>query len=448
MADSKPNTKGLYIKTYGCQMNVYDSERMKDVLKPLGYAPVDSPEAADLVVLNTCHIREKATEKVFSELGRLREMKQEAGGNLRIAVAGCVAQAEGDEIMRREPAVDMVVGPQSYHRLPEMIAKLSRKTGDILETDFAAEEKFDALPKTREVDGASAFLSIQEGCDKFCTFCVVPYTRGSEYSRSVAAIVGEAERLARQGAIEVTLLGQNVNAFHGEGPDGDIWGLGRLIRRIGEIEGVRRLRYTTSHPGDIDDELIEAHRDVPRLMPFLHLPVQSGSDRILQAMNRRHTAEAYLRLVDRLRGCLAALAEAGLALPEGWMPAPTAKHPQKGYWQMKTILDQPHRPTAVVAISDRTAFGAISAVREAGLAIPQDLALVSIDNVADSVYTYPALTTYHIPKHEMGVLAMQKLHRIIEGKPELAVKSVVYGELIVRESCGAPRGPGNRPELP
>ena len=195
MADSKPNTKGLYIKTYGCQMNVYDSERMKDVLKPLGYAPVDSPEAADLIVLNTCHIREKATEKVFSELGRLREIKQEAGGNLRIAVAGCVAQAEGEEIMRRQPAVDMVVGPQSYHRLPEMIAKLSRKTGDLLEADFAAEEKFDALPRTRDVDGASAFLSIQEGCDKFCTFCVVPYTRGGEWSRPAADIEAEARSL-------------------------------------------------------------------------------------------------------------------------------------------------------------------------------------------------------------------------------------------------------------
>ncbi len=282
MADTsqKPNTKGLYIKTYGCQMNVYDSERMRDVLKPLGYSPVDSPEAADLVVLNTCHIREKATEKVFSELGRLRELKQENGGVLRIAVAGCVAQAEGEEIMRREPAVDMVVGPQSYHRLPEMIARLSRKTGDVLETDFAAEEKFDALPKTREADGASAFLSVQEGCDKFCTFCVVPYTRGAEFSRGTDAIVAEARELARQGVKEIVLIGQNVNAWHGAAPAHDSrggeWGLGNLIRHVAKIGGVERIRYTTSHPRDMADDLIDAHRDIEQLSPFLHLPVQAG----------------------------------------------------------------------------------------------------------------------------------------------------------------------------
>jgi len=307
MADTsqKPNTKGLYIKTYGCQMNVYDSERMRDVLKPLGYSPVDSPEAADLVVLNTCHIREKATEKVFSELGRLRELKQENGGVLRIAVAGCVAQAEGEEIMRREPAVDMVVGPQSYHRLPEMIARLSRKTGDVLETDFAAEEKFDALPKTREADGASAFLSVQEGCDKFCTFCVVPYTRGAEFSRGTDAIVAEARELARQGVKEIVLIGQNVNAWHGAAPAHDSrggeWGLGNLIRHVAKIGGVERIRYTTSHPRDMADDLIDAHRDIEQLSPFLHLPVQAGSDRILKAMNRQHTAADYLRIVDRVR---------------------------------------------------------------------------------------------------------------------------------------------------
>ncbi len=305
MAEFKPNTKGLFIKTYGCQMNVYDSERMRDVLKPLGYSPVDSPEAADLVVLNTCHIREKATEKVFSELGRLRDLKRETGGNLRIAVAGCVAQAEGEEIMRREPAVDMVVGPQSYHRLPEMIARLSRKTGDVLETDFAAEEKFDALPKTREVDGVSAFLSAQEGCDKFCTFCVVPYTRGAEFSRGVDAIVEEARELARQGVKEIVLIGQNVNAWHGQAPAHDAraveWRLGDLIRHIARIGGVERIRYTTSHPRDMADDLIDAHRDVEQLAPFLHLPVQSGSDRILKAMNRQHTAADYLRIVERVR---------------------------------------------------------------------------------------------------------------------------------------------------
>ena len=296
--------KKLFVRTYGCQMNVYDSARMADVLAPLGYAPADAPEAADMVILNTCHIREKASEKTFSELGRLNLLKREKqarGQEMTIAVAGCVAQAEGGEILRRAPYVDIVVGPQSYHQLPELVARVARAGGQALATDFPAEPKFDHLPDDSAAQGPQAFLSVQEGCDKFCTFCVVPYTRGSEYSRSVAAIVTEAERLARQGAIEITLLGQNVNAFHGEGPDGSIWGLGRLLRRIGEIEGVRRLRYTTSHPGDLDEELIDAHRDAPKLMPFLHLPVQSGSDRILQAMNRRHTAEAYLRLVERLR---------------------------------------------------------------------------------------------------------------------------------------------------
>jgi tRNA-2-methylthio-N6-dimethylallyladenosine synthase len=301
----KPTPKGLFIKTYGCQMNVYDSERMRDVLKPLGYAPVDTLEGAELVVLNTCHIREKATEKVFSELGRLKELKQETGGKLRIAVAGCVAQAEGEEIIRRQPAVDLVVGPQSYHRLPEMIARMARKTGDVLETDFAAEEKFDALPKTREIDGPSAFLSVQEGCDKFCTFCVVPYTRGAEYSRGVDAITAEARELARKGAKEVVLIGQNVNAWHGAAPAQDVrggeWRLGQLIRHIAMIGGIERIRYTTSHPRDMAEDLIEAHRDVEQLSPFLHLPVQSGSDRMLKAMNRQHTAEDYLRLVDRIR---------------------------------------------------------------------------------------------------------------------------------------------------
>jgi tRNA-2-methylthio-N6-dimethylallyladenosine synthase len=307
MADTthKPGTKGLFIKTYGCQMNVYDSERMRDVLRPLGYAPVDTPEAADLVVLNTCHIREKATEKMFSELGRLRDLKRETGGRLRIAVAGCVAQAQGEEILRRQPAVDMVVGPQSYHRLPEMIAKLTRKTGDVLETDFAAEEKFDALPKTRELDGPSAFLSVQEGCDKFCTFCVVPYTRGAEFSRGVDAIVAEARELARKGAKEIVLLGQNVNAWHGAAPaheaGADAWTLGDLIRHVAKIGGIERIRYTTSHPRDMNDDLIAAHRDVEQLAPFLHLPVQSGSDRILKAMNRQHTATDYMRIIERAR---------------------------------------------------------------------------------------------------------------------------------------------------
>jgi tRNA-2-methylthio-N6-dimethylallyladenosine synthase len=304
-APQKPNTKGLYIKTYGCQMNVYDSERMRDVLAPLGYAPVDAPEAADLVVLNTCHIREKATEKVFSELGRLKDMKQTSGGVMRIAVAGCVAQAEGEEIMRRQPAVDMVVGPQAYHRLPEMIARMARKTGDNLAIDFDAQEKFDALPKSREVSGPSAFLSVQEGCDKFCTFCVVPYTRGAEYSRNVDAITAEARELARKGVKEIVLIGQNVNAWHGAAPAHDVgggeWRLGDLIRHVAKIGGVDRIRYMTSHPRDMSEDLIAAHRDVEQLSPFLHLPVQAGSDRILKAMNRQHTAEDYLRIIDRVR---------------------------------------------------------------------------------------------------------------------------------------------------
>lgn len=297
--------RGLYIRTYGCQMNVYDSERMKDILKPLGYAPVETPEDAELVVLNTCHIREKATEKVFSELGRLRKLKEANGGRMRIAVAGCVAQAEGEEIIARQPAVDMVVGPQSYHRLPEMIARMSRKTGDRLEVDFAVEDKFDQLPKMRSVEGPSAFLSVQEGCDKFCTFCVVPYTRGAEYSRGVDEITAEARELVRAGAREIVLIGQNVNAWRGAAPAGgpvnEAWSLGRLIRHIAMIGGVDRIRYSTSHPRDMDEDLIEAHATVDQLAPFLHLPVQSGSDRILAAMNRKHTAQEYRIIIDKMR---------------------------------------------------------------------------------------------------------------------------------------------------
>ena len=301
-ANHAPNTKRLFIKTYGCQMNVYDSERMKDVLKPLGYAPAETPEGADLVVLNTCHIREKATEKVFSELGQLKRLKEDAGGKMTIAVAGCVAQAEGEEIIRRQPAVDLVLGPQSYHKLPEMIARVSREIGERLETDFDVEEKFDALPKQREADGPTAFVSVQEGCDKFCTFCVVPYTRGAEYSRSVNDIVAETRGLSAQGVKEITLIGQNVNAFHGAAPDGSgEWGLGQLIRHLSKIGGIERLRYTTSHPRDMDDDLIAAHAELDVLMPYLHLPVQSGSDRILKAMNRSHTAERYLEIMRQMR---------------------------------------------------------------------------------------------------------------------------------------------------
>jgi tRNA-2-methylthio-N6-dimethylallyladenosine synthase len=295
--------KKLFIKTYGCQMNVYDSARMADVLAPLGYTPADSADAADMVILNTCHIREKAAEKVFSELGRLRPLKQARqaqGGGMVLAVAGCVAQAEGQEILARAPYVDIVLGPQTYHRLPEMVARASRAGGGVLETDFPAEPKFDHLPEPTAA-GVSAFLSVQEGCDKFCTFCVVPYTRGAEYSRPPADILREARRLVAGGACEITLLGQNVNGYHGEGLGGKILDLARLIRELAEIDGLERIRYTTSHPRDLDDGLIAVHREVDKLMPFLHLPVQAGSDRILQAMNRGHDRDQYRRLVDKLK---------------------------------------------------------------------------------------------------------------------------------------------------
>jgi tRNA-2-methylthio-N6-dimethylallyladenosine synthase len=290
-------------------MNVYDSARMADVLAPLGFTAASTPDSADMVILNTCHVREKAAEKLFSDLGRLRRLKrarQDAGGALILAVAGCVAQAEGDEIRARAPFVDIVLGPQTLHRLPDMVARASRAaaagaSATVLDTEFPAESKFDFLPESRQQQGVTAFLSVQEGCDRFCSFCVVPYTRGAEYSRPVAQIVAEAEHLVERGVRELTLLGQNVNAFHGVGPDGASWGLGRLARRLAEIPLLARIRYTTSHPLDVDDALIAAHREVERLMPFLHLPVQSGSDRMLAAMNRRHDADFYLRLVDRLR---------------------------------------------------------------------------------------------------------------------------------------------------
>jgi tRNA-2-methylthio-N6-dimethylallyladenosine synthase len=296
--------KKLFVKTYGCQMNVYDSARMADLLAPLGYAPTEMPDNADMVILNTCHIREKAAEKVYSELGKLRKMKEakaEAGGRMMIAVAGCVAQAEGEEIIARQRAVDLVVGPQSYHRLPEMIARVSRAGGQVLETDFPAEDKFDALPTQSMNAGPCAFLTVQEGCDKFCTFCVVPYTRGSEYSRPVAQVLDEARHLTDLGAREITLLGQNVNAYRGAGPDGEIWTLARLLHALSRVEGLKRLRYTTSHPRDMSDDLVAAHGEIEALMPYLHLPVQSGSDAVLEAMNRQHTVDEYRRIVDRIR---------------------------------------------------------------------------------------------------------------------------------------------------
>jgi len=297
--------KRLFIKTYGCQMNVYDSERMADVLRPLGYAPTDTPEGADFVILNTCHIREKAAEKVYSELGKLRMMKDEKAangqGSMTIAVAGCVAQAEGEEIMRRQPAVDLVVGPQAYHQLPELLTRTARARGERIGADFAPNEKFDALPVARGTDGVTAFLTVQEGCDKFCTFCVVPYTRGPEWSRPVKAVLDEARALADRGVREITLLGQNVNAYDGEGADGKPFTLAKLAYALAEIPGIDRIRYTTSHPNDMSDDLIAAHADLQALMPYLHLPVQSGSDRILRLMNRKHGRQKYFDLIDRIR---------------------------------------------------------------------------------------------------------------------------------------------------
>jgi len=309
MTDITPNlsnTKKLFIRTYGCQMNVYDSDRMADALAPHGYETTSELESADLVLLNTCHIREKASEKTFSELGRLKELRDERradGKDLVIGVTGCVAQAEGDEILRRAPAVDLVVGPQSYHRLPDLLAKARNKS--VVDTDFPEEDKFEHLPLAkREVTmkrGLTAFLTVQEGCDKFCSFCVVPYTRGAEVSRAVEQILAEARNLAAGGVKELTLLGQNVNAYHGASATGRTVGLGELCHLLSDIEGLERIRYTTSHPRDMDDALMEAHRDLPKLMPYLHLPVQSGSDTILKAMNRRHTRDEYMAIIARIK---------------------------------------------------------------------------------------------------------------------------------------------------
>ena len=303
--------KKLHVKTYGCQMNVYDGERMAEAMAADGYVSTDRPEEADLILLNTCHIREKAAEKVYSDLGRLKPLKAARPG-LTIGVAGCVAQAEGAEIQRRQPIVDLVVGPQSYHRLPAMVRRAERGERGLLDTDMPAEDKFDHLPAARgPAARPSAFLTVQEGCDKFCAFCVVPYTRGAETSRPAARIVDEARALAARGVREVTLLGQNVNGYHGAGPDGAPWSLARLVRELATVDGLARIRYTTSHPNDMTDDLVAAHGAEPKLMPYLHLPVQSGSDRILRAMNRKHTAADYLRLVERLRRARPDLALSG-----------------------------------------------------------------------------------------------------------------------------------------
>jgi tRNA-2-methylthio-N6-dimethylallyladenosine synthase len=304
---SRPEQRKLYVKSFGCQMNVYDSHRMADVMAPAGFTETAQPDDADLIILNTCNIREKAAEKIYSELGRMRVLKQAAaqsGRKVTVAVAGCVAQAEGEEIVRRAPSVDIVVGSQNYHRLPAMLAR-AEGGAQIVDIEFPAEDRFATMPgASRDVTrsrGVSAFLTVQEGCDKFCTFCVVPYTRGMEISRPVEQIVREAERLAAAGVRELTLIGQNVNAYHGLGPDGREWPLGDLMGRLADVPGIARLRYTTSHPHDIENSLIAAHRDLPALMPYLHLPVQSGSDRILAAMNRKHTRAEYLAAIERLR---------------------------------------------------------------------------------------------------------------------------------------------------
>jgi tRNA-2-methylthio-N6-dimethylallyladenosine synthase len=313
----RSNSRKVFIKTYGCQMNVYDSTRMGDALASDGYVTTEDMGEADLILLNTCHIREKAADKVYSALGRLRDMKKARaaeGKELMIGVAGCVAQAEGEEILRRSPAVDVVIGPQTYHRLPEAL-KTARAGTRVVDTEYAVEDKFEHLPATSKAQirsrGVTAFLTVQEGCDKFCTFCVVPYTRGSEVSRPVSQIIDEAKRLVDAGVREVTLLGQNVNAWAGEGPGGRNWSLGDLLYKLADIPGLARLRYTTSHPRDMDDKLIEAHRDLRSLMPYLHLPVQAGSDRILKAMNRRHTGAEYLRLIERIRAARPDIAMSG-----------------------------------------------------------------------------------------------------------------------------------------
>jgi len=291
--------KKLFIKTYGCQMNVYDSERMAESLGGSGYQEVSSPEEADMILLNTCHIREKAAEKIYSELGRYKSLKAE-NPDLKIGVAGCVAQAEGAEIIKRQPLVDLVVGPQSYHKLPQLEAKAGNGV-KALDTDFPEVDKFDQLasrPKARRAP--AAFLTVQEGCDKFCAFCVVPYTRGAEVSRPVQQVMTEAENLIDRGVREITLLGQNVNAYHGMG-EGGTWGLAKLIREMAKIDRLDRIRFMTSHPNDMEDDLIAAYGDCEKLMPYLHLPVQAGSDKILKAMNRKHTGEEYIRLIERFR---------------------------------------------------------------------------------------------------------------------------------------------------
>jgi tRNA-2-methylthio-N6-dimethylallyladenosine synthase len=346
--------RSVYVKTYGCQMNVYDSARMADVLAPLGYAPAASADEADMVVVNTCHIREKASEKTFSELGRLRRLKEAKGGEMILVVAGCVAQAEGAEIARRAPFVDIVLGPQTYHRLPELVARAARAGGVVLDTDFPTEDKFDRLPEANAPQGVSAFLAVQEGCDKFCTFCVVPYTRGAEYSRPPRQVLAEARRLVEGGARELTLLGQNVNAWAAGG-----WDFPDLIWALAGIEGLARIRYTTSHPLDMTDRLVAAHRDCAKLMPYLHLPAQSGSDRALAAMNRRYGAADYLRIVRGLRAARPDIALSGdfiVGFPgesEADFEATLALVEEARYAQAYSFMYSPRPGTPAASLTDQ-----------------------------------------------------------------------------------------------
>jgi tRNA-2-methylthio-N6-dimethylallyladenosine synthase len=429
--------KRLFIKSYGCQMNVYDAERMADVLRPLGYRLTDDAEGADLVVLNTCHIREKATEKVYSELGRIKAMKArkvESGeGAMTLIVAGCVAQAEGEELMIRQPAIDLVVGPQAYHRLPELIARTHRARGERLACDFAANEKFDALAETRRAAGVTAFLTVQEGCDKFCTFCVVPYTRGGEYSRPCEAILAEAEQLAAQGVREVTLLGQNVNAYAGEG------GLAGLVRRLAKIPGLDRIRYTTSHPRDMDGALIAAHAEVEALMPYLHLPVQSGSDRVLRAMNRAHTTDGYLKLVDRIRAARPDMAMSGdfiVGFPgetEKEFEATLALVQTIGYASAFAFKYSPRPGTPAAALPDQIA----EAVKEERLARLLDLLNAQQAAFNQSVIGRTLPVLIERPGRRAGQIVgrspyIQPIH--MEGPQSL------IGEIVAVRVAGATRG--------
>jgi len=297
-------TKKLHIKTYGCQMNVFDSDRMEDLMTAIGYETSETPEGADMVIINTCHIREKASEKLFSDLGRLRpfkDEKKEQGSQMIVAVAGCVAQAEGEEIFRRSNVVDIIVGPESYQTLPDLVGKVLRDKKKQINLEFTPNNKFDVLPESKAGTGASAFVTVQEGCDKFCTFCVVPYTRGAEYSRESHKIYEDALKLVERGVKEIYFLGQNVNAYHGLNEKGEVQDLAKLVRKIAEIPQVERIRYTTSHPRDMTPDLIQAHKEVSKLMPFLHLPIQSGSNNILKAMNRKHTRQDYFKVIEDLR---------------------------------------------------------------------------------------------------------------------------------------------------